>query len=878
MTTEAPPPITAQIGPTDPAAAAYPDAVPVLLPGSNVSIVTPPEGSQSHEGNIYTLDRGTCADKTSQPAQCAVVITFGERVLRADHIEYDKASGDVTLNGHVVIDIASTNEHIEASHGTLNMNTETGRFYDVSGSVGLKSANASGGAHGPQRAVYANTNPFLFTGKMVVKTGPRQFRVYGGTFTSCQLPRPDWLLSGKEFSIDGDTAHATNPIFRLMGLPLLWLPYVTHPVDTSNRQTGFLIPEIGFNSASKGTTIGEQLYWVINRSTDLTVGSIYYSARGYEETASFRHRGLGENFLRARYSGLQDRGYYPGGGSVYVNQGGTDVLFSGRHDFLGGDDSGTDADAAPVHTRAVADVEYLSSFPYREAFSSNFNQAVSSDVVSTVYATREWNGMAASLEGDRYQGEKRVQSKSVSNGVVQVVQEQQVHIFHAPSLEFTTVDHLLGATGLDWNLNATVAALKRTQPNFRTSGMVERLDLRPELTFPFGGGGWRVLPSIAGRETFYSRSRVAAVPGTGIAPVESTSPLNRADVDVQLDIRPPVLERTFDSGFIRNLFHRDVRHTIEPDFTYRYISGIGNFANVLRFDSVDIASNTNEMEYGITQRLFLRRSDNQPCRAPGTFADATAILDLAGKEEDAIEDPGESAGRTETAAPVCGNREFISWRVAQKYFFNQTFGGAVVFNGPRSILNSTLAFSGISFLTGPRDISPLISRLRVRTTEKLDFEWDFDFDMCSAAALAAASSNSRPCVQKFTADNIFVEFHQGNFSAGSSYARLNAPARSIVEGVPSAVADFNQMRFHVGFGKPTKQGLSAAASAGIDLDLGSVQYGAIQTSYNWNCCGISLEYSKYELGTTRNDNGYKFNFTLANIGSAGNLRHAEQVF
>jgi LPS-assembly protein len=99
-----------------------------------------------------------------------------------------------------------------------------------------------------------------------------------------------------------------------------------------------------------------------------------------------------------------------------------------------------------------------------------------------------------------------------------------------------------------------------------------------------------------------------------------------------------------------------------------------------------------------------------------------------------------------------------------------------------------------------------------------------------------------------------------------------------VEGTLSSVAEFNQMRVLFGFRSPTRAGWSAAANAGIDLDLGTVQYGAIQTSYNWNCCGVSVEYRKYELGTARNDNGYKFNFTLANIGSAGNLRHADQVF
>ena len=142
-------------------------------------------------------------------------------------------------------------------------------------------------------------------------------------------------------------------------------------------------------------------------------------------------------------------------------------------------------------------MEYLSSFPYREAFSSNFNQAVSSDVVSTVYGTREWNGMAVSAEGDRYQGEKRVANTT------QFRREEQVHIFHAPAVEFTTTDHGLGTTGLEWNVDSSVAMLKRIQPNFVTGGMIERLDVRPELAYPvrrgrmagaaFGGGAGDVL-------------------------------------------------------------------------------------------------------------------------------------------------------------------------------------------------------------------------------------------------------------------------------------------------------------------------------------------------------------------------------------------------
>jgi LPS-assembly protein len=833
----------------------YPDAVPLPPADEGTVVEISSDNPQTIAGNVRTADGH-------------VVITYKDRTLKADHIEYDSDTGDVTLTGHVVVTGGENNERIEASHGTFNIHTQKGRFYDVSGSVGLKVKQAEGAALGAQRMVYANSNPFLFTGRMVVKTGPREYEVYNGTVTSCQMPRADWLLSATQFNVDDTRASATNSIFHLMNLPVLWLPYVTHPVNTGDRQGGILIPEIGFNSASKGDTVGEQIYWPIDRSTDLTVGTIYYSARGWEQTASFRYRGLGQNMARAHYSGLQDRGYYPGG--VYVNQSGTDVVFSGRRDLLVQEDSaGNPVEGALAQSRAVVDIEYLSSFPYREAFSTNFNQAVSSDVVSTIYATREWDGLAASVEGDRYQGEKRVAT------TVPFQAEEQVHIFHAPSLEFATADHGLGSTGLEWNLDSSVTALKRAQPNFITNGMIERLDVRPEIAYPFGGGGWRLRPSVALRETFYSRSRFPAVPGVPGPLLESTATLNRSAVDIQVDVRPPVLEKTFSSGFLKNLLRHDVKHTIEPEFTYRYVTGINSFPDVLRFDMVDVASDTNEVEYGVTQRLFLRRTANNPCHAANSVADATEILGAAGKEADAVEDPGEAAGRTDAAEPVCGNREWISWRVAQKYFFDPTFGGAVT-TGPRSILDTTLDFSGISFMTRPRDISPILSRLRVRTSEKTDLEWDFDYDTCAASS--STGSASKTCQQKFTANNLYVDVRQKDIFAGLGVARLNAPARSYVEGALSSVANFTQMRVLFGFGKPTREGLSAAANAGIDLDLGTVQYGAIQASYNWNCCGVSVEYRKYELGSARNDNGYRFNFTLANIGSAGNLRHSDQVF
>lgn len=806
VTSEATPAATLPEGPD---AARYPMAVVIPQTENTVPVVMESD-TQSKTGTRYVLDGN-------------VVITYGDRKVEADHIEYDSATTELEATGHLKTTGGENDESISASHGMMNLNRQTGRFYDVSGSVGLKSK--------ARRVVYTNGHPFLFTGRVVVKKGPKEYEVYDGTVTSCQLIHPDWLLYAGRFEVDEDKgkASARNSIFHLFNIPLLYLPYVTHPVNTEGRQSGIMIPVIG-ESSTKGLVLGEEFYLAINRSTDLTVGLQYFSLRGWSQMATFHYRGLGNDFITARYSGLVDRGYVTGG--QYVNQGGQDVTFSGRHDLS-------------AQTRIASNMEYLSSYPYREAFTENFNQAVSTDILSTAYGIHESDGYASDVRADRYQGLKQVAVPATPT--TPAIPAQEVRIFHAPTLEFNSTDHTVAGSGLLWDVESSAAGLKRVQPNFVSGGVTERFDVHPEIAYPLKLAGWDVLPSLGVRETLYSRSVEKPI-SPGLPSVENKGGLSRSDVEAQVDLRPPAIERTFDSNFVEKLFGHDLRHTVEPELKYSYVGGVGNFLNVLRFDDVDVVSNTNEFQYGVTQRLFLRpmkgkkKAKAKPCKA---------------KDPDADEDEDPDA-----VSSGCGSREWISWRLTQKYFFDKDFGGAIV-DGRRNIFDTTLKLSGIAFLTEPRAISPLISRLRVRTSEKIDVEWDFDLDTGA---------------KKFTSNNVLVDVHEGNTFAGLSYARLNAPGRSYTEGITSAVSNFSQLRLLAGYGAPTKPGFGVAANLGLDLNLDSLQYGALQTSYNWDCCGLSVEYRKYELGAVRNESAYRFNFTLANIGAAGNLRRAERLF
>jgi LPS-assembly protein len=856
---------------------------------------------QSRHDDIYT-------------ASGNVVLTYEGHILRADSLTYNDATGEAVAEGHVELSGGENDEHLEASHGTYNIQTQTGRFYDVNGSVGLShgvsappvASNTNAGiatVNTTHQNGYQNGNPFLFEGKLVVKTGPNAYTIYSGSVTSCLLPHPDWQLFANKISVNGGQARAAGSTFKLLGLPLLFLPYVSHPVDTNERQSGLLIPSpLGYSSASKNTgskgiTIGEQLYLALGRSADLTVGTVYYSLRGFGENGTFRYRGLGDDFFNAHFSALQDRGFdspsVDANGNpitVYTNQGGEDITASFRRQFS-------------PHIRAAGDAEYLSSYIYREAFTENFNQAVSTDINSILYLTDQFKGYSLDARVDRYEGLKVVPTTTTPG--------EEVKIFHAPSIDFTGLDRPIPGTPFLWSVSASAAGLSRIQPNFATGGITQRLDLRPEISLPLAFAGWHTMSSIAVRETEYSRSRQAPY-GNGATPIELNTPLNRAAVDINVDIRPPVLERSFTvPERLRWLLGDQVRHTIEPEIAYRDVQGIDNFLSVLRFDDVDLASDTNELKYGLTQHLYFRARPAKVLKPkPGCPANAVKpgatvpgdetppAVAATASNPDGL-DPGEQATTDSSGIPnisatapgqplrthprkadPCAptpvtppQREWFSWQLAQKHFFDQTFGGAVI-DSRRNIFDTTLNFSGIAFLTQPRSISPLLSRMRFRSSSHTDIEWDFDFDTGA---------------KRFTSSNTFLDVHEGKIFGGFSYARLNAPGRSYTEIInpvynqttgltSSATSDFSQMRVLFGYGTPSQPGLSAAASTGIDLNLGSAQYITIQTSYNWNCCGISAEYRKYNLGTVRDEDGYRFNFTLANIGTAGNLRRAESLF
>jgi LPS-assembly protein len=781
----------------------YPIAEVVNAPPSGSPVRLQADQQEKH-GEVYTLTGN-------------VRIDYKDFILTADKIAYNRETGDAEADGHVRLQGKRNDELILADHATLNFDLETGRFENVTGSVGRQpSASKS-------KLLYTTTNPFLFTGRVVFKEGPERYRVIHGTMTSCLLPDPDWRIHSSLILVNYGEARAKSSYFTLLGAPILFLPYVTHPVSSETRESGLLLPVLG-TSSTKGTVVGDSIYLVLSRSSDVTFGTQYFSKRGWAPSGEFRYRGREEDFASFRMTALFDRGLAPD----YINQGGQDILFNGRRDF-----------DLNEQTRAVAAGEYLSSYVYREAFAESFALAVASQVTSTAFITHNDNGFSSDIRFDRYQN---------FAGITQVGNTYltpQIRILHLPSLDFDSVDRALGPSFLDtalrWGVTGSATGMSRSEPGFET-GEVGRFDIYPHLSLPLHFDGWTLWPEVGARETYYTESQIP----TSTTPVMGNATVNRSDLEASFELRPPELVRDFKAPFLEKLFDSDFRHTISPEIHYRFVAGINNFSSIPRFDPIDVVSDTNEVEYSLTQRLFVKHLHHKPCSSGDLPKPVNGIIYIPWNYT-------ECGGDT---------NEWITWKLSAKYFIDPSFGGALT-PFRRNVFTTTLDLTGVSFLGEPRNDSPLISRFKVRTSEHMDFEWDADYDF----------KNHRT-----NASNIFADYRRDNVFGSIGYSTLQALNGSFTSNPASQVTKYNLLRLLMGYGAPTRRGLSIAANAGYDFTQDALQYGGIETSYNWDCCGLVIEYRRLALGSVRNENQYSFSFILAGVGAAGNLTHSERIF
>ena len=776
-----------------------PAALSLVLAGVVLDCATAQQTRQpSGKGGVANLEAKTQTRKGDvTTADGDVDIHYGDTRLRADHVEYNSRTNEAVATGHVVLDY--NNEHLEADEAHYNVSTSHGLFHNVRGTVKVERQ--------PNPAVLVTQNPLYFEAREVERFPGDVYLVHRAWITICDPSRPKWQFYAPQARIRLDkTAALVNANFRLFRVPLVWLPYATVPAGSKIRATGFLMPDIGQTSL-KGFILGDAFYFAPTSWMDATLGAQFMSRRGVLERGSFRAKPFENTSIQYTYLGVDDRGL--------VNSDGTRSPQGGEQQRL------EIQSLLPHGWRFVTDYNQLSSLTFRLAFADTFGDAVNSEVRSAIFITNNFSGFSLNFAG--LNDKSFLTLPVAATSTTPAIPATSVALRNAPEVRFGSVEQAPWSNApVYFSFDAFAGVVNRDDSTIQTPDFVDRYEFAPRVTVPVHFGPWLgVTTSAAFRATRYGDSLDAAGAVTPNAIVRNTG-------EFTVDLRPPVLERFFDrTSLKKDKSRRRYKHTIEPSITYHYVTGVNNFADFIRFDSDATLTDTNEIQYGFTQRLFRKEDDDQPV-------------------------------------------ELVSWSIFQKHYFDPTFGGAIV-NGQRNVFEAFDSISPFAFAFGPRNWSPIISDIKITPGGPYDLEQILQYDtQIQRLVTIGTLLKLKPYREFFTT----LAYFRLNDNPVLSELPLQPPPALPLFQQPLS----NQIRALIGYGSETRKGLNITTGVGYDFTNKTLQNQIVQVSYNGGCCGLAVEYRRINLGEVRTENQFRIAFMIANIGTFGNLRHQEKIF
>ena len=706
---------------------------------------------QRREGNVFFADGD-------------VDIRYENLRLRADHVEYNSTTSEARARGHVRFD--SESQTLEGAEARFNLRTGKGNFTAARGTIrAVRLSN---------RNVLVSQNPFTFEAQEVERLDARTYVIQRAWVTVCPPARPLWKFYTRRATVNIERkASLSGASFRLLGVPVLYLPYASVPLGKRLRQSGFLVPEIG-NTTRKGFVFSEEFYWAPTPWADAKVGLQLYSRRGWAQNIELRAHPADN--VRASYTffGVSDRGLRDATG-VRQPQGGHESHFGLDAQFPGG-------------WRAVADLNTLTSLTFRLAFAETFAEAVNSEVRSAAFATNNFRGFSLNFYASKYKN------------FLTLSPETAVLLRAAPGARFSSVEQ---APWKRWpvyfGFDVFADGVHRKDPQLETSALVQRAEVAPRMTIPLRWGPWLgVTPTVALRVTRYGQQVVS-----GAVVADS---VRRTTGEVTVDLRPPSFAREWTRSATK------WKHVVEPKAVYRYVTGVNDFGRFLRFDENDTLTDTNELEYSITQRLYRRTS----------------------------------TGSAE---------ELVTWRVAQKYFFDPTFGGALV-PGQRNVFQALDSLTPFAFADGFRRFSPIVSDLRITPHARYDAQLRVDYDPVRHHLGAIGTLlKLKPYRESFL-----------------TLAHFSTRTADVLQ--PRS----NQVRILGGYGEINRPGVNAILGFSYDIRRNFLQNQTASASFNSSCCGLAFEYRRLALGAVRTENQFRVALLIANIGTFGNLRRQEKIF
>ncbi len=763
------------------------------------------------------LDVRTDRQTVSGPKEARVIVNEGNvdvRIgifrLQADKVTVYEATNKVIAEGNVVFDQGE--QRITGSRAEWNYATKLGSFVN---STGFTNQTQDG------TVIY-------FTADVVERVSGNKIVVTNGEFTACEDAVPKWSFRAKRAVITpNDRVRATRPSFRVKGVPVIYLPYASVSIKKRDRASGFLTPTFS-GSGQKGFRLSNAYYLTLGRSADVTARNDIFGQRGVGVGADVRTRANSRSFLNFGFYAVQDRIFGAKASPANPDQGGSSFYVDGVHYF-------------PNGFLAAADINITSNLAFRQIFSDSIQQAISPEERSQVFINKNFGDYSFNFLA-------RTEVTSLPNTRIRTRQLPSVTLDKRPS-----VLSFIKSIPVYFSFEGGIEGMSRKETvddvaSFQnevggaaliTPSIVQRLDVHPRFSAPLNFGGWSATVTGALRATYYSNS---------IDPLTRLvlgRDVTRGYGEFEVDVRPPALARNFRRGDGSLRF----RHVIEPYVVYRKITGISNFERIVRFDSLDAIADTNEIEYGLTNRFFTRR-------APENVSGRSAAGDAA------VNGNGNGRRPPLSSQPY----EAFSLTLRGKYFFDKSFGGALV-PGRRNQFFPINTFSGFGYGGVPRRFSPLHVEARYRPRTDVFADVRFNLDVQSKGGgvrdIAISFGINRPLIQAFQ-----TFYYTRAITLAPSLRQF-----SDVRGNEPGTLQGSQFSPSIFIGN-RERGLFGGISLFFDFQnrpgkgSSSLVSSTATVGYGFDCCAVTLQNSTFNVGL-RQENRVVFSFRLNGIGTFG---------
>ncbi len=763
-----------------------------------------------------------------------VDVKFGIYRLQADKITLYEAEDRMVAEGSVVFD-QGDDQRITGARGVWNLRTKLGSFED---STGFTNQTDDG------TVIY-------FTAESVERTALDEVVVTKGKFTACEEAVPKWSFTADKATIKvNDKIKLKNGKFRVKDIPILPLPYASIPIKQRDRASGFLTPTFGF-SGNKGFRLSTAYFQTLGRSADVTFRGDVYSSRGLGYGLDVRTRANSRSYFNFGFYAVKDRILGANEDAEHPDQGGSIVYAEGVHYFSNG-------------FTAAADVRLTSNLAFRQEFSDGVQQIISPIELSQAYVNKSWTNYTLDLLA-------RSQVISIPNVRVKTKNLPSVHFEKRPSmLSFFKPAYFSFKASVEGVSRreevddlAEYQALTGGDPVI-TPALGQRFDIYPQVSVPFNTKYFNFTATGAIRVSYYSNSfnDMRRVVGRDVI---------RKFGEFEFDMRPVALAKNY---YGKNDAFR-FRHVIEPFVTYRIIKGVNNFNRIIRFDYLDTITDTNEIEFGVANRIYTRRyseavTDEAQRRLltqrqisePPASAGGTGSAGDSAFANDSISEPSVSAGGSKplSVQPY----EIFSIVIRGKYFFDKAFGGALI-PGQRNQIAPITALSFYTFGGVPRRLSPLNIDMTYRPQRTIFFNTRMDVGLQGDAirAVSATIGYDTPLVKFFQtfyytrAVNLIPSLEKFADKNGNEPGTLRGSqwSPSIFLG-DRARGPYGGVSFFFDFENRRPQGLSPLISS------------LYTVGYAYDCCALAVQFYTFKVGI-RNENRFVFSFRLNGIGSFG---------